>query len=407
MALSSPTFAIRARYLFPVASPPIEGGLLTISNGRIVAVGENTSGDPPRDIGNVAILPGLVNAHTHLEFSNLPAPLGTPVMPFTDWIREVVRQRAEAATRGDDPTVSRQAAVNAGLAESRAVGVTALGEIATPGWPAQPFASPPPAGTVFLELLGLRGERVEPLWQVAAEHLQIAAAQSDWRAGLSPHAPYSVNFELFRRVCRLSAESGVPLAMHLAETAEELELLAAHSGPFLELLTDLGAWDAGAIPRGIRPFDYLRELSTAARALVIHGNYLTDAELTFMAEHRDRMSLIYCPRTHAYFGYPRYALPKALALGVNVALGTDSRASNPDLSLLAEMRHVARAFPEVSPAEVLRMGTHNGASALGLEREFGSLEPGKRAAFCMVPLSDHSPANPHELLFESDAAPIV
>jgi cytosine/adenosine deaminase-related metal-dependent hydrolase len=393
MSGNSSAFAVRARYLFPVSSPPLTDGVLTIREGRIVAVGENLSAEPPRDLGNVAILPGLVNAHTHLEFSDLEAPLGAPGMPFADWIRAVIDLLRAKPERS-------QAAVERGLAESWAAGVVALGEIALPGWPENAFSHAGPSATVFLELLGLRPDRLDPLKQLARAHLMSEFSHGFWRPGLSPHAPYTVNFELLRYACKLSAQWRVPLAMHLAETAEELELLASHSGPLVELLSQLEAWDPGAIPRGIRPLDYLRELSSAARALVIHGNYLSETELAFLAEHRNRMSLVYCPRTHAYFGHGRYPLPRALALGANIALGTDSRASNPDLCLFAEMRHVAHVFPEIDPAEVLRMGTQNAALALGIEDKFGRLAPGLPAHLCLVPISDRS-ADPHELLFES------
>ena len=394
MSGTPPAFAVRARYLFPVSLPPIAGGVLTIREGRIVAVGENLSSSPPRDLGNVAILPGLVNAHTHLEFSDLTSPLGTSGMQFADWLRVVIDHRRTSIEDSG-------AAVASGLAESWAGGVVALGEIATPSWPEDVFSQAGPIATIFLELLGMRRDRLDTLQQLARAHLFSEFSQGLWRPGLSPHAPYTVNFELLQFACRISSEWRVPVAMHLAETTEELELLASHSGALLELLTELEAWDPGAIPRGIRPIDYLRVLATAARALVVHGNYLTEPELAFLAEHRDRMSLVYCPRTHAYFGHGRYPLPRALALGSNVALGTDSRASNPDLSLFAEMRHVAHAFPEVSPAEVLRMGTISGAIALGIESQFGSLAAGRPANLCLVPLADRSTADPHELLFES------
>jgi cytosine/adenosine deaminase-related metal-dependent hydrolase len=330
-------------------------------------------------------------------------------MRFTDWIREVIRYRRESAVQGEDGALLRKRAIERGLAESRSQGVAALGEIATPDWPADVLGSSGEVSQVcaFMELLGLKRERSEGLWQLALAHLKTAAAQHRWSPGLSPHAPYTVPFELIQRLCRLSTGSGVPLAMHLAETAEEVELLAAHSGHLVELLCELDAWDAGAVPRGTRPLDYLRELATSARALVIHGNYLTEPELAFLGQHRDCMSLVYCPRTHAYFGHGRYPLLRALELGVNVSLGTDSRASNPDLSLLREMRHVCRAFPEIAPSQVLRMGTLGGATALALDAEFGSLEPGKRAVFCLVPLADHSPIDPHELLLNSDQDPMA
>ncbi len=164
----------------------------------------------------------------------------------------------------------------------------------------------------------------------------------------------------------------------------------------------MGAWDATAIPGGTRPLDYLRRLAACDRALVIHGNYLDREELEFVAAHAQRLSVIYCPRTHAYFGHPRHPLPRLLAAGANVALGTDSRASNPDLGILDEMRFVARQFPEIASAVVLELGTLRGARALGLEEDVGSLVPGKVANLAIVALPDREARDPYELLLDSD-----
>jgi cytosine/adenosine deaminase-related metal-dependent hydrolase len=144
-------------------------------------------------------------------------------------------------------------------------------------------------------------------------------------------------------------------------------------------------WDNSAIPRGSRPLDYLRLLAQAPRSLVIHGNYLAPDSHKFLAENADRMTLVYCPRTHAYFNHPRYPLGEALAAGVQVALGTDSRASNPDLSLLGEMRQVARVHATVQPETILKMATLHGARALGCDEQCGSLAPGKLANLIAVP----------------------
>jgi len=216
--------------------------------------------------------------------------------------------------------------------------------------------------------------------------------------GLSPHAPYTVWPELLRRLIKLSRERDMPVAMHLAESAEELELLASGSGPLQQLLEERGMWDAAAIPRGSRPMDYLRLLAEAPRTLVIHGNYLNDEERTFLAAHVDRMSLVYCPRTHAYFGHPPYPLAELQAAGVRVALGTDSRASNPDLDLLAEMRFVARTFPQIDPLEILHMGTLAGAEALGRADDVGSITSGKLANLVAIPLRGNARGTPDELL---------
>jgi cytosine/adenosine deaminase-related metal-dependent hydrolase len=399
--------ALQARYVFPVTSPPVAEGVVTVEDGRIVAVGREPGvGCPVRDLGNVAILPGLINAHTHLEFSGLAAPLGAPGMSLPDWIRLVVAYRRQM------PEDSQREAIEHGAAECRASGSVALGEIATTNY-ADSLADTLFDTTVFREIIGLKRELIDDRLAAARRYLAGRPQEGEVsstarppgrgiRPGISPHAPYSVHPELFDRLIKLAAESHAPVAFHLAETREELELLATGGGPFRELLVGLGAWDETAIPRGTRPLDYLRRLpDRGVRGLVIHGNYLDDEEIEFVAAHADRLTVVYCPRTHAYFGHARHPLPRLLAAGANVALGTDSRASNPDLNLLEEIRLVARQFPELSPATALELGTLRAARALGIDERLGSLEPGKLAALAIVPLPDTDVA-PHRLLYESD-----
>ena len=410
---------LRARYVFPGAGPPVRDGTVTFADGRIVAVGSSSAGDA-EDLGNVALLPGLVNAHTHLELSDLRAPLGEPGVGMVDWIRRVIQYRRSAAETGIAPAkgtvpfslrenwdsphpTSPQptSAVEMGLRESVRLGTTALGEIAQPGWSIGPFQQAPGAAVVFLELIAPQADRVAATMELARQHLQAAEGASAWRPGLSPHAPYSVHPELLRQVVALSAAQRVPLAVHLAESREELELLRTGGGPFEQLLEELGAWNPTARQPAMGPLDYLRMLARADRALVIHGNYLGDEEIALLAENRRRMSVVYCPRTHAWFGHKPYPLERLLKAGAAVALGTDSRASAPDLSILAEMRAVAGNHPAVSSEEVLRLGTVYGARALGLD-DTGSLEPGRWADLAVVALPDRQAADPYELIFDSD-----
>jgi cytosine/adenosine deaminase-related metal-dependent hydrolase len=189
--------------------------------------------------------------------------------------------------------------------------------------------------------------------------------------------------------------------MHVAESPDEMELLRSGSGPLVDLLQSLQAWDLRALSIPARPLDYLQVLANAPRALVIHGNYLDREEHAFLAEHGQRMSLVYCPRTHAYFGHARYPLADVLRAGVRVALGTDSRASNPDLSLFEEMRFVARHFPEVEPAYILRMGTAAGAEALGQDDQLGCLRPGLSTHVAVVNLPGDCPRDAFEALWQS------
>jgi aminodeoxyfutalosine deaminase len=391
---SAPPISLRARWVFPIAGPPLRDAAVTIAGGRIVSVGPPPRDTRIEDLGSVAILPGLVNAHTHLEFSDLVAPIGQAGMGIVEWLGSVIQHRAGA----DNSPQRARAAVAQGLRESLRHGVTTIGEIAQPGMPFEAYLASPCDGTIFLEWIAPRADRFEAVLAAAARHVQKIGR---WQPGWSPHAPYTVHPELLSRAAALAATHQLPLAMHVAESREEIEFLRDGRGPFRELLESRGVWDASARPLSSRPLDELRMLARAPRALVIHGNYLDDEEIEFLGR-QPRMAVVYCPRTHAWFGHARYPLEKLLAAGVNVALGTDSRASSPDLSLMAELKHVARTFPALSRATILELGTLGGARALGLDSQIGSLEPGKTANLAVAPLPD-TPADPYELLLDSEA----
>jgi cytosine/adenosine deaminase-related metal-dependent hydrolase len=252
---------------------------------------------------------------------------------------------------------------------------------------------------LFIEVTGFSRARAESAWDMAAARLDnLERTSPDARLGISPHAPYTVSPLLLQRLIELACERSLPVAMHLAESAEELEFLRAGTGAFQDLLVERSMWDAEAVPMGSRPLDYLRLLAGAPRSLVIHGNYLDHEERAFLACHRERMSLVYCPRTHEYFRHPPYPLAELLHAGVRVALGTDSRASNPDLDLLAEVRHVARSHRTIDPHEALHMAARAGAEALGLDDEVGSITPGKLANLIALPIRDAAGKTPDEVL---------
>lgn len=393
--------SFRARYVFPVDRPPIEHGVVTIDGERIVAVGDRPAGENSVDLGPVALLPGFVNAHCHLEFSHLRRPLGRAGMPLADWIRAVIAERGRA-------DYSAPLAIEDGLHESLAHGVTGIGDITTVDVSAQYF--PRVDLTLFAEVIAFSRARAASAFSALALRLSSQHSQVDYRRratadihfGISPHAPYTVSPGLVAKLVDVARGRGLPVAMHIAESREELEFLDRGTGPFQELLDERSMWDAEAIPRGSRPLDYLQMLAAAPRALVIHGNYLAADELEFLAARRDSMSLVYCPRTHEYFRHPRYPLNAALDASVRVALGTDSRASNPDLDLLAEMQFVRSAYAEIDPLAILKMGTLAAAEALGREAEIGSLYPGKLANMVALELSDeggNSPARALESIF--------
>ncbi len=389
---------LKARYVFPVRGEPIPDGTVTIADGRIQRVGPARSGESLEDLGNVALLPGLVNAHTHLDLSAVEQPLGQPGSGMAAWIRDVIAFRRKAGG-------NRAAAVQRGLRESAAYGVTTLGDIVQPGGMPQTAAGAPDV-TWFLELIAPTAARVAPAVGLARQHLEQAEALAPARLGLSPHAPYTVHPDLLAALVSLSARDRIPLAFHLAESLDEMQLLQSGGGPIRALLEELGGWSPQLVQPGARPLDYLRKLAGANRTLVIHGNYLDEEEIAWLGAHAEPMAVIYCPRTHARFGHRRYPLEALLAAGATVALGTDSRATAPDLSLLAEIRHVARTYPEIGRDVVLELGTLRGAKALGRDADRGSLEPGKRADLVAIALPDGDAADPYALWLDTDG-PVI
>lgn len=344
------TYALRARWVLPCVGEdrPIDGGIVTVRAGRVVSVGTTT--DLPaeliQDLGDAVLLPGLVNAHTHLEFSELTAPLGRPGQALPQWIGEVVAYRRVKPASGGG-------VIERGYEECRASGTVAVGEIST----RLDDATFAPQGLVrFHEVICPVAERWPAVLSELIERLSQSATD-----GISPHAPYTLTWGVFNELVQMASDRNLPVAMHLAESREELELLATGGGGFRTLLESAGVWSDAARPQGLTPLDYLRRLADAPQSLVIHGNYLDEPAWQFLAEHADRMAVVYCPRTHAYFGHQPYPLAEMLAAGVRVCLGTDSRASNPDLNLFSELQFAARQHPDVAPRQLLQMATTSAA----------------------------------------------
>lgn len=380
---SQAPWTLTARWVFPVDRPPLERGLVTIQDDKIVAVEAHGTRQADVDLGNAAILPGLVNAHTHLDLSGLRGKC-PPTPDFTQWLRGVIRHR-----RGQTLEQTR-ADIRCGLAETMRAGTTLVGDIAAQGISWYPLADTDLRAVVFFEMLGLPHLRAALVWEEAKTWLATHTNTATCRPGLSPHAPYSVRFSMFAA----AALAGVAVAIHLAESADELQLLMLRQGPFVSFLKELNVWE----PEGLAgdPEEVLGSLNGLRPALIVHGNYLRDGCRMPRNGH-----IIYCPRTHAAFGHSPHPFREFLARGVRVALGTDSLASNPDLDILAEARFVHGKHGDVPGATLLRMITLSGAEALGWADETGSLTPGKSADLVVLPLPDEKRSDPHVLFLES------
>jgi cytosine/adenosine deaminase-related metal-dependent hydrolase len=379
-----------------VDQPPVSNGYVTVVQNSIVEIGQRNaknhsveSADSVIDLGEVAIIPALVNAHTHLEFSYLRQPLGWPGIEFTAWIRQVVTARSEQ--NQSHSTDSKAKSILRGLAESYRSGVGCIGEIATDPVSANDYHCPRGRSeidqVVFYEQLGrnpnLFAQRQIELNQFlcafSGPQSRFDSVDRNLLPGISPHAPYSVHPDLLKQMIEVAIKTRLPVGMHLAETEAERELLSNQTGPFVELLKDFGSWNSSSFLPRQSITGILEMLGRCERALLVHGNYLQADEIQLIGSLSNRMTVVYCPRTHEYFHHSTYPLEQLQRAGALVALGTDSRASNPDLNLFSELQTVARKFPNQSPLTILEMGTLNGAKGLGKAARLGSLSAGKLA----------------------------
>lgn len=380
---SSKSVCYHAEWIVPISSPPIANGLITVDQHQVLSVGENLSDGSPIELPNTVITPGLVNAHTHLEFSGIEKSLGKQGMEFTDWIPEAVAYR-----RGfeDQWIKSRSQFIDKGLVESAKSSVAAVGDISTSPVQVSDYQnSSTPQVVSFLELIGRDLNQTEQLVTTAEQHVQQCRS-SNVVPGISPHAPYTVHPQVVQQVASLSRKHRFPVAMHLAESKAELQLIEKHTGPFREMLEQFGVWNNVAPPKGTQILDYLKWLSDSHHTLVIHGNYLREKEIKFLAEQAGKMTVVYCPRTHAYFNHAPHPLPELLEQQIPVAIGTDSKASTPDLALWRDVQTAAETFPLIAASQFLEMVTINAAKALGIENQFGTLATGTSSACCQFQL---------------------
>ena len=321
---------IRARWILPIETPPIENGwLLTDQDGRVLDFGR---GDPPgnsTDLGDVAVMPALVNAHTHLDLSDSEKPIGDSGMELADWIGQVGRYRFDSPQR-DVPSIIASA-----MKDSLNFGVGLIGDIATPP-DVVPFNPDQyPAVVSHAEVIGLSGDRFRERLASADQ-----AMDQDAEAGISPHAPYSLDPAFIDLAMSIANSRGVAMQMHVAESASERELLFGLSrksddgGPFERTLRQMGVWRDNLFPW--RQDDYcelIGRLAQARTACLVHGNDLNETETETLSRHPN-LSVVYCPRTHAFFGHPEHPIDRFLERGIRVALGTDSLASNPGFELM-------------------------------------------------------------------------
>ncbi len=407
-------FVVAADWLIPLESEPIPNGFLVIANGVIQFIGNELPSKYRSamrfNLDGFAILPGLINSHCHLEFSDLdgPIPAGDS---FPDWIRRLLTYRKSQSDHPEHTAPARRQAITRGVRESYETGVRWIVDMTTQPWEAawiqdavsEVLAGIPPGlapnGPIViqpcLELLDITQHRLEETLAFALKQAGAPEEEQLGRMGYAPHAPYTASRQMTQLAATRSRLEHRLVTMHLAESMDELEWLENRKGSFSELLgpivSDTYFAELGQIS------EHVQTLTNAWRATIAHGNYLSQNDLFDLATHSKNMAIVHCPRTHAHFGHrhganPVYPLAERIASGIRHFLGTDSRASNPDLNLWSEAQRVRVEHPSLACLRILKMITTDAAEFLGIVNRYGAIRVNQPATLTAIKLPANVPS---------------
>lgn len=371
-----PPVTYRARIVMPVSQPAIEDGAVSIFQGRVSAVGRWRDLRPKavgavRDLGETIVLPGLVNAHCHLDYTDMAGAIPPP-KSFLDWIQAIVALKAGWCYSEFAQSWLRGAHQLVRSGCTTVADIEAVPELLPEVWTATPLRV-----LSFLEIISVRRrQRPATLVRQAVQQVRrLPAGRS--RAALSPHALYTTNPELLKLARRASRRARWPLTMHVAESELEFEMFRHGRGKMFDWLrkNNRGMGDCG-VRSPIQQLAVLNLLDP--RFLAVHVNHLAPGDAVHLA--RACASVVHCPRSHAYFRHAPFPFAELREAGVNLCLGTDSLASiaregrrKPELDLFAELRAFAAKEPGVPAEELLDLVTRNPAAALGLRGLAGEL----------------------------------
>jgi cytosine/adenosine deaminase-related metal-dependent hydrolase len=376
---------LKARVVVTMAGEPIADGAVAIVDNRIMAIGtlaelESTQPGPLIDLGDQVLLPGLINAHCHLDYTMMRHAISRPAS-FTAWV-----QRLNSLKRSLDSD-DYLAAIARGFRELRRWGTTTVCNIES--FPElMPLMGPAPIRTWwFYEMIDVR-HRITSEEVVAGALTFFQRPDSHLGGfGLSPHAPYTASTQLYQLANECASMMPMPLTTHVAESQEEFDMFSAARGPLYEFMAGLRRpmEDCGKTS----PFQNLwRSGAIDSRWILAHMNELTEEDFELLASLPEGGAphVVHCPGSHDYFQYSAFAFQRLKALKVNLCVGTDSLASTESLSLLEELRRLRQNEPQLTGRDLLETVTLNPARALNRVGQLGALVPGALADLIALPI---------------------
>ena len=391
----------RARYVMPITAPIVEDGAVVVRLGIIIAIGKYHDlrgrylGSLCHDLGEVILMPGLINAHAHLDYTMMRGQL-TSGSSFTEWMEQLNKIKS---------SLSQQdflGAIVEGAQELRSWGCTTLCNIES--FPDLHSKLPllPIRLWQFIEIMDIRGSKQGEEGLFAAEQFLKKKGSIQNNFGISPHAPYTSSQSLYRDAVQLAQKYELPFCTHLAESEEEIEMFTKREGSLFEFLknfkrdmTDCGSSTAVQT--------LLKNNLLPCGSMLVHMNFLSNQDRLLLAPRGNDFFIIHCPKTHHFFSRPPFDWKFFYQNGYRILLGTDSLASNDSLNLFEEMQSLVSTAPELEPEEVLKMVTLYPAAAINMQGRLGELGSGACADMIAIPflgrMENASEAVIHNRLF--------
>jgi cytosine/adenosine deaminase-related metal-dependent hydrolase len=378
---------IRARVVLPLSGAMIPNGAVCIRNRRIVSVGAwetlKASGETVLDLGDVILLPGLINSHCHLDYTHMAGSLPPP-RKFTDWLKQIVTAKSDWNFEDYKKSWAEGSEMLLRTGTTTVADIEAVPELLPEVWNITPLRV-----YSFLEMIGITGRRTAD--EILEEALAIARKlrHKTNRAHLSPHAPYSTLPDLLARTALTAQRRSLLVSTHLAESRLEYQMFARARGEMHVWLRRSGR-NMSDCGKGSPALHLERCGILGSYVLAAHVNYVGRNDPQLLAKRG--VHVVHCPRSHRYFNHQRFPFRRLQKAGVNICLGTDSLASvlkkrheKVELNMFQEMATLASSDAGLYPRTILKAATLNGARALGLEGKAGCLAPGAFADCIALP----------------------
>lgn len=380
---------LRARTILPIARRPIEDGAVVVAGGHITKVGRwkdiapDVGRHPLSDLGDVILLPGLINAHCHLDYTDMAGRV-PPQKSFVNWIKLITAAKAEWSYTEFAESWIRGARMLLESGTTTVADMEAVPELLPEVWSATPLRV-----ISFLEMTGVKSRRDPAMILREAVDVIRSLPNGRCRGGLSPHAPYSTVPQLLRLSVASARDNAWPVCTHVAESQQEFDMFVHARGEMFEWLRR-NERDMADCGRGT-PVQHLEHSGLLSDNLIaVHANYLAEGDVALLGKRR--VSVAHCPRSHAYFQHDPFPFRELSRANVNICLGTDSlatvfkkRSETVRLSMFDEMAAFAAAHPDVEARSVVTMATINGAKALGLAGKAGEISPRTFADLIAIP----------------------